>query len=131
MTVELRSITIDCADHYALMQFWSGVTGWPQDPDNPNDPGDPESLLVAPDRRLQLLFIPVPEAKTVKNRVHLDVVPVEGSRDEEVERLLGLGATIVGDHRRPDGSGWVTLADPEGNEFCVERSATERAATPG
>jgi hypothetical protein len=131
MTVQLRSITIDCADHYALMQFWSRLTGWPEDPDNPNQPDDPESLLVAPDGRLQLLFIPVPEAKTVKNRVHLDVVPVDGTRDQEVGRLLGLGATVVGDHRRPDGTGWVTMADPEGNEFCVERSAAERAAAAG
>jgi predicted enzyme related to lactoylglutathione lyase len=119
MTVELRSITFDCADHYALMRFWSEVTGWREDPDNPNEPGDPESALVSPDRRLQLLFIPVPEPKTVKNRVHLDVVPVDRSRDEEVERLLGLGATVAGDHREPDGRGWVTLADPEGTEFCV------------
>jgi hypothetical protein len=131
MTVALRSITFDCADHYALMRFWSEATGWREDPDNPNDPGDPESLLLAPDGRLHLLFIPVPEPKSVKNRVHLDVVPVDRTRDEEVERLLTLGATVAADHRRPDGRGWVTLFDPEGNEFCVERSAAERAATDG
>jgi predicted enzyme related to lactoylglutathione lyase len=55
-------------------------------------------------------------------------MPTDRTRDEEVERLLGLGATLVADHRRPDGSGWAVLADPEGNEFCVERSAAERAA---
>ncbi len=70
-----------------------------------------------------LLFIAVPEGKTVKNRIHFDIQPTDRSRDEEVERLLSLGATLVADHRRPDGSGWVTLADIEGNEFCVERSA--------
>ena len=118
---------MDCADHYRLAQFWSDVTGWQEDPDNPNHPGDPESLLVSPDRQGHLLFLPVPEPKTVKNRVHLDVVPVDRTRDEEVARLLALGATLVADHRRPDGSGWVTLTDPEGNEFCVERSAAERA----
>lgn len=127
MTVRIRSITMDCADHYRLAQFWSDVTGWQEDPDNPNHPGDPESLLVSPDRQGHLLFLPVPEPKTVKNRVHLDVVPVDRTRDEEVARLLALGATLVADHRRPDGSGWVTLTDPEGNEFCVERSAAERA----
>jgi predicted enzyme related to lactoylglutathione lyase len=68
----------------------------------------------------------VPEPKTDKNRVHLDLVPADGTRDEEVERLLGIGATLVADHRRPDGTGWVVLADPEGNELCIERSAAER-----
>jgi Glyoxalase-like domain len=73
-----------------------------------------------------LLFIPVPEAKTVKNRMHLDLMPTAGSRDEEVARLLSIGAALVDDQRRPDGTGWVVMADPEGNEFCIERSARER-----
>jgi Glyoxalase-like domain len=68
----------------------------------------------------------VPEGKVVKNRVHLDLLPTNGSRNEEVERLLGIGATLVEDHRKADGAGWVTLADPEGNEFCLERSLPER-----
>ena len=71
----------------------------------------------------------MPEPKTVKNRVHLDLVPTDRTRDEEVERLLGIGATLVADHRRSDGTGWVVLADPEGNELCIERSDAERAAT--
>jgi predicted enzyme related to lactoylglutathione lyase len=62
----------------------------------------------------------------VKNRLHLDLIPTSGTRDSEVTRLVGIGATIVADQRRPDGKGWVVLADPEGNEFCVERSAAER-----
>jgi hypothetical protein len=65
----------------------------------------------------------------VKNRVHLDVVPTGTTRDEEVARLLELGATLVDDQRRSDGTGWAVLGDPEGNEFCVERSAAERAAS--
>lgn len=73
-----------------------------------------------------LLFIRVDEGKAVKNRVHLDLQPRDRTRDEEVDRLLSLGATLQADHRRPDGTGWVTLHDPEGNEFCVERSAAER-----
>jgi Glyoxalase-like domain len=68
----------------------------------------------------------VPEGKVVKNRVHLDLLPTNRSRNEEVERLLGIGATLVEDHRKADGAGWVTLADPEGNEFCLERSLPER-----
>lgn len=62
------------------------------------------------------------EGKTVKNRVHLDLKAAHGrTRDEEVERVVSLGARVVADHRRADGSGWVLMADPEGNEFCVER----------
>ena len=62
----------------------------------------------------------------VKNRVHLDLRPTARSRDEEVTRLLGIGASLVDDQRQADGTGWVVLADPEGNEFCIERSARER-----
>jgi Glyoxalase-like domain len=69
----------------------------------------------------------VPDEKAVKNRVHLDIEPQSGTRDEFVERMLTGAATLQEDHRKPDGKGWVTLRDPEGNEFCVERSAAERA----
>jgi len=110
------------------VEFWSQALDFVEDPDNPNNPGDPEGLLISPRQDLGLLFIPVPEPKSVKNRIHLDVVPTDRTRDEEVDRLLGLGATRVADHRENDGSGWVVLADPEGNEFCVERSDAERAA---
>jgi Glyoxalase-like domain len=128
MTARPRNITFDCADPYRLAGFWSQVTGYGEDPDNSNEPDDPEALLVGPDGQANLLFIGVPEPKAVKNRVHLDLVPTDRSRDQEVGRLLGLGARLVADHRRPDGTGWAVLADPEGNEFCVERSVSERAA---
>jgi len=59
-------------------------------------------------------------------RIHLDIMPTDRSRDDEVERLKGIGATEYEDHRKPDGTGWVTMADPEGNLFRVERSAAER-----
>lgn len=126
MSSLIHNITIDCADPYRLATFWSQVTGYQEDPTNPNEPGDPEALLVSPGGGPGLLFIPVPEGKTVKNRVHLDLRPIDRTRDEEVERVLALGATFVADHRRPDGTGWAVLADPEGNEFCIERSAAER-----
>jgi catechol 2,3-dioxygenase-like lactoylglutathione lyase family enzyme len=129
MTARPRNLTFDCADPYALAVFWSQVTGYKEDPENGNEPGDPEGLLIGPDGQPNLLFVTVPEPKTVKNRVHLDLEPDDRTRDQEVERLLGIGATFVADHRRPDGRGWVVLADPEGNEFCVERSAAERAAS--
>jgi hypothetical protein len=54
--------------------------------------------------------------------LHLDLRPAEGSRDTELARLLELGATEVDDRRLPDGRGWVVLADPEGNEFCILRA---------
>jgi predicted enzyme related to lactoylglutathione lyase len=122
----LRHITIDSGNPYELAQFWSTFTGWPiADGDVP---GDDEVLVVAPSPVPGMLFIAVPESKTDKNRVHIDWVPTERTRDEEVDRVLALGATIHGDHRRPDGRGWVTLLDPEQNEFCIERSEAERSA---
>jgi hypothetical protein len=123
----IRSITVDCTDPYRQALFWSEVTGWPEDPDDPNRPGDPEGRIVD-QHGVSLLFIPVPEGKAVKNRVHLDLTPGHATRDEEVGRLLGIGARLGADHREPDGSGWVVLADPEGNEFCLERSARERGS---
>ncbi|MYW78959.1 Glyoxalase-like domain-containing protein [Streptomyces sp. LaPpAH-199] len=127
MTSRVRHITIDCADAYALAGFWAEVLGAPLSDDDL--PGDPEALVEAPGAAV--LFVQVPDGKRTKNRVHLDVQPQDRSRDEEVERLLELGATLVADHRKPNGRGWATLADPEGNEFCVECSAAERAALTG
>jgi hypothetical protein len=118
MTIAVRSITFDCQDPYRLALWWCSVLGVPPCPDD--HPGDPEGLCVLGDGRPTLLFEKVPEAKTVKNRVHIDLQAGSG-RDDEVARLTGLGAGFVADHREPDGTGWVVLADPEGNEFCVER----------
>ncbi|WP_146075400.1 VOC family protein [Streptomyces sp. Ru71] len=123
MTSAIRHTTIDSADAYGLATFWSEVLGLPLHDDD--KPGDPEVLIEG----AGLLFVTVSEAKTLKNRVHLDLQPQDRTREEEVERLLALGATLVDDRRNPDGTGWAVLADPEGNEFCVERSAAERAAT--
>ncbi|GAA4985304.1 VOC family protein [Kitasatospora paranensis] len=120
-----RHLTFDCSDAYRLAEFWAAVLDGSLGDDD--FPGDPEALVTAPGSAL--LFVTVPDAKAVKNRLHLDLQPQDRSRDDEVQRILVLGATLVGDHRKPDGTGWVTLADPEGNEFCVERSAAERALT--
>ena len=127
MTARISHTTIDSRDAYAQSVWWSAVLGFAEDPDDPNEPGHEECLIASPDGRERLLFIEVPEPKTVKNRLHLDLVPVDQTRDEEVDRVLGLGAVLVDDRRRPDGSGWAVLADPEGNEFCVLRSDAERA----
>ncbi|MFC9296801.1 VOC family protein [Streptomyces sp. NPDC057011] len=122
----VRHITFDAHDPYRIAEFWSAVTGFPIHPDDLE--GD-DQVLLDPDRPdvPGLLFIRVPDTKSVKNRVHLDIQPATGTRDETVERLVALGAKIVDDQRAEDGVlGWVVLADPEGNELCIERSAVER-----
>ncbi|MFF4425061.1 VOC family protein [Streptomyces sp. NPDC001549] len=122
----VRHITFDALDPYRVAEFWSAVTGFTMHPDDVE--GDDE-IMLEPGRPgvPGLLFIRVPDAKSVKNRVHLDIQPPTGTRDETVERLIGLGAKLVDDRRDADGvAGWVVLADPEGNELCIERSAVER-----
>jgi hypothetical protein len=131
MTARISHTSIDSADAYAQSVWWAGVLGFAEDPDDPNAPGHEECMIFSPDRQTRVLFIEVPEKKQVKNRMHFDLVPAEGTRDAELARLLSLGATEVEDLRRPDGTGWVVLADPEGNEFCILRSEAERAAARG
>ncbi|ANH94119.1 MULTISPECIES: VOC family protein [unclassified Streptomyces] len=121
MTSRIRHVTIDCSDPYILARFWSQVLDLPLHDDD--HPGDPEALIEG----AGLLFVRVPDPKRAKNRVHLDLQPQDRTRDQEIERLLALGATLTDDRRRPDGRGWAVLTDPEGNEFCVERSAAETA----
>lgn len=127
MATLVRHVTIDSSDAYGLATFWAGVLECSVSDED--QPGDPEALVEAPG--VGILFVTVPEKKTLKNRVHLDLQPQDRTRDEEVERLLKLGATLVADRRSADGRGWVTLADPEGNEFCVERGAAERNTASG
>lgn len=122
MGFELHNVAFDCADAYELAQFWSKLMDKPMSDED--SPGDPESSVqLGPS--FNLWFNQVPEPKTMKNRVHVCLVP-DVPREEAVERALSLGASIVDDHRRPDGGGWVVFADPEGNEFCVLRSWAER-----
>ncbi|MFD5583772.1 VOC family protein [Streptomyces sp. NPDC014802] len=82
---------------------------------HPQDPYDPHSGTGLGRR---LLFQRVPEPKSGKNRLHLDLHPGEGRRADEVERLKGLGASVLREVKEPSGQ-WVVMADPEGNEFCV------------
>jgi hypothetical protein len=111
MTLEWEQVIVDAADPAALGRWWAEALGWTVVADDP----DEFEIRPAPDRLPGLLFVPVPEAKTVKNRLHLDFRPVD--QRAEVERLLALGArrADVGQGEQP----WVVLADPEGNEFCV------------
>jgi hypothetical protein len=100
-----------------------------EDADDPNLPGHEECMIMSRDRVHKILFIEVPDAKQGKNRIHFDLRPAEGNRNDELARLVDHGAKPVDDLRNPDGTGWVVLADPEGNEFCILRSLDEVAAT--
>jgi hypothetical protein len=130
MVAFVAHTTVDCADAYELSRWWQVVLGYAEDPQDPNLPGHSECMIISPGTGHRLLFLEVPDAKQAKNRVHLDLRPQAGSRDDELARLLGLGAVELADLRRPDGTGWVVLADPEGNEFCILRSEAEVAAGP-
>lgn len=128
MTSLISHTSFDSLDAFAASVFWSAVLGFVEDPNDPNNPGDEECMIFSAGGVQRLLFIEVPDSKQLKNRVHLDLKPAAGTRDLELKRLLELGASVVADRRRTDGSGWVVLADPEGNEFCILRSDAERAS---
>ncbi|KQT93815.1 glyoxalase [Marmoricola sp. Leaf446] len=121
MTSFVSHTSVDCHDAFALSEFWKQVLEYVDDPDDANEPGHDECWIQRPDGGHPLLFIQVPEAKQVKNRIHLDLRPSAGSQAEELERLLGIGARQVADLRglHGPGTGWIVLADPEGNEFCL------------
>ena len=126
MALRISHLSVDAHDAHAQSRWWAAALGWSEDPEDPNLPGHDECMIFSPDGRQRMLFIEVPEAKTVKNRLHLDLAPTDVAREAEVDRLLSMGATPVADHRAPDGRGWITLADPEGNELCVLRSEVDR-----
>ncbi|UYM04498.1 VOC family protein [Solicola gregarius] len=132
MTSFISHTSVDCANAYELSEWWKQVLGYVDIADDPNEPGHEECMIRNPETGHTVLFIEVPEAKSIKNRIHFDLRPADRAQAEEVERLIGIGATEVVDHRGiyGPGSGWVTLADPEGNEFCVLKSEAERSATP-
>lgn len=118
MTATIGAITIDCDNAQTLVSFWANALGAEPDPDE-NGTGPFFQSIGRSDASplgVVMMFIKVPEPKSVKNRVHLDLHTDD--RATEVERLVGLGATIV--HEKDEwGMSWTTLADPEGNEFCV------------
>lgn len=131
MTAFISHTTIDAHNAYELSEWWKPVLGYVDLDGDPNLPGHEECIIRDPETGHQLLFIEVPDDKVVKNRMHLDLRPRAETRDAELETLLAHGATEVADHRgiHGPGSGWVTLADPEGNEFCILRSMAEVAST--
>jgi predicted enzyme related to lactoylglutathione lyase len=119
MSLRVTEVVMDCADHGAVVDFWAAALGYERRavndqyvalaPPSPAEPGRPP-----------ILFQKVPESKIVKNRVHLDFRAAV--MDDEVARLVDLGARVVG-----TGSlvtfRWTVMADPEGNEFCVSGDA--------
>jgi hypothetical protein len=113
MTLQLAHVTFDCADPVRVSAFWSAAIGRPVD-DGANQYF--ASIGFADKLEPKWLFIIVPESKTAKNRVHLDMHAQD--READVARLVGLGATRLGDHDE-HGTRWTVLADVEGNEFCV------------
>jgi hypothetical protein len=124
---KIHDVVFDCAHPASIARFWAAaLDGYDVAPYDEaelarlrdkgiNDPEDDPTVLVeaGPGVRPRLFFQLVPEPKTVKNRVHLDLTCAD--LDAEVDRLVTLGASVVGRYDE-----WVTLADPEGNEFCVQ-----------
>ncbi len=108
----LASITFDCADPVALATFWAAVL----DRIAPTERDDPDTSWAQLPGSPSLSFTKVPEGKAAKNRVHLDIDVAD--RGTTAARLIDLGATRVGDYDE-SGFTWTTLADPEGNEFCL------------
>ena len=109
------ALTVDCSDPILLADFWCGVLDYRRG-------GAEDDAVWIDDPAAQgwtILFQVVPEAKTLKNRLHLDLRP-PAAMEAEVVRLEGLGATSVR-LVAEGGSFWTIMADPEGNEFCVLR----------
>ena len=112
----LTEVVIDAGDPERLAAFWADVLGWER-----TEAYDGVVEVAGPDgSRPKLIFVPVEEAKAGKNRVHLDVNPTGCDQDEELARLLSLGAVQV-DVGQGDQT-WFVLADIEGNEFCLLRT---------
>lgn len=117
--LRIQCLCVDTGDPSRIADFWQAALGWRRTHADSDEivleppAGSPEDG-VAPD----LLFLRVPDSKTVKNRLHLDLRPTDQAR--EIERLTGLGATRVSVGQTDEAS-WVVLADPDGNEFCVLR----------
>ncbi|CAL9534032.1 hypothetical protein SUDANB145_04083 [Streptomyces sp. enrichment culture] len=135
MTSRFTELTVDCRDPERLAAFWCEVLGFEVIDRSEGKVEIGSWVPAVEDVRARqmpptLLFIRVPEGKTVKNRLHLDVSPIDGSTEDEVARLLGLGATRADVGQGPDRS-WVVMADPEGNEFCVLRTLAPRDRPPG
>ncbi|MCT2581646.1 VOC family protein [Actinophytocola gossypii] len=115
MVSRVLAVTVDCRDTAGMVAFWCAALGYTETA-RWRDARDVEYVEIGRDGEPPLLFQPVDDPKTGKNRLHLDLAPTTGTQAEEVERLTGLGARVVSDE--PEFP-WVVLTDPQGNEFCV------------
>ena len=120
MAIRIECVLSDSAQPAVVGRFWAEVLGWRYDED---DDGDvtltPPEGTPAHGASPELQFLRVPDPKTVKNRLHIDLRPDD--QEAEVARVESLGATRIDIGQSPDAT-WVVLADPEGNEFCILRS---------
>jgi len=128
-------ITVDAASPRGLGEFWCEVLGYIEQPPPPGfdnwedaldafgiDRSDPDRAFAIVDPQEigpRMFFLKVPESKTAKNRFHLDVAVGDDVKQAKAEQLIALGATLVGEFDEPEGQ-WITLLDPEGNEFCIQ-----------
>jgi hypothetical protein len=126
MTLRLVQVAMDARDDSAVGRFWAQALGWGVSSEGPGVTNvEPVGFAYPDPVAVCIDVLAVPEPKTVKNRVHLDLATTSAAHQADlVARLRDLGATPadVGQGDVP----WTVLADPEGNEFCVERSARER-----
>lgn len=114
MTSRIAALAIDAHEPRKVADFWMAVLGW-----RILEESEEGVSIAPPDRDWPTIdVVPVPESKTVKNRLHLDVRADGTSTAEELDRLLSLGARTVDVGQSPD-STWTVLADIEGNEFCI------------
>jgi hypothetical protein len=109
----ILNVTFDSADPRSHSAFWSAVTGYHTVTER-----DDFVALQAPDQRgvRQILFFKVPEPKSAKSRMHVDLATKDPPT--EIQRLVALGATKV-EYREGNGTSWTVMLDPEGNEFCI------------
>jgi predicted enzyme related to lactoylglutathione lyase len=115
MTLRLVALCFDANDPLRLARFWAEALRWEIDDETRDEIG----LVPTDDTRFRILFLPVPQQKSGKNRIHLDLTTTSiDDQAETVAGLIGLGARHIDIGQRPD-EGHVVLADPEGNEFCV------------
>ena len=116
MPVRLHHIVIDTHDLPRLAQFWTQALGWKVLSEREHE------IIIGTDENapVGICFMPVTDQKIVKNRVHLDITTEAQDRDQEIDRLLGLGAQRA-DIGQTGEESWTVLADPEGNELCVIR----------
>lgn len=126
MALRIATVTVDCADPAPIARWWAEALAWRVTYE------DADEWVIEPQEgdeyAAPLLFIRVPDTKTVKNRIHLDLRPEV--RDAEVARLEGLGATRTNIGQGDDVT-WVVMTDPFGNEFCVLRALTPEERSAG